>query len=424
MTARPAFRLPELMSHSSSSGLTLTASALPTVPLVQAHLAVPVAFDDGTDLATLDVLTACWPDLLACARFEQHGGTVAVSRRNQWLMLSLSCTADQLPLLARTFAEVVHAPYTPEVVRAAVSRAAQQASLMAAQPAVHSVRRLWERYYGHLPVFADPAADPGLVAAVTPEQVTAAHAGNIRPDHAHLVVVGDLDPADAFARIEEALAGWSGPGPGADVFQAPPAAGVPGITTHELPDWSQTHIRLAAPSPARGDLARFAAAQIAAHILGGSFASRITTVLREEHGLAYRALASLTDHLDQDLFIIEADVNGDFAGAALTHLRRILDDFATHGPTERELSDAISHVSGKYALNLGSQSGRAACALSYLTAGIPLAGITGLLTHMNGLSRADVRAAAAPYRSDRLSGVLCGAAPVQNPPEPAPSHTV
>ncbi|MBM7167705.1 insulinase family protein [Streptomyces sp. G44] len=402
---------PDLITHTGSNNLTVTASALATVPLVQAHLAIPLPLRDANDLAVLDVLAACWPDLPACARFEQHGGTVGISRRNQWLMLSLSCTADRLLLLAETLTAIVAAAYTPDLVGGAVSKSVQQAGLVDAQPGVYSIRRMWELYYGHLPAFADPAPRLDLVSKVTADQVADAHRRHLSPHDAHLVIVGDLEPNQAATILGDALAHWSAPSSDDTAFRAPARAANRLIVDDDRPEWRQSHIRLAAASPTRQDQRAFAAAQIASLVLGGSLSSRITTTLREEKGLAYRASASLTDHLDQDLLVIEADVDPVGSREAMTLLSKLLADFATEGPTEHELATAVTYIAGKYALNLGSQGGRAACVLSYLTAGIPLAGISGLIEDMKALTREDVRSAAAFYHPDQVSGLICGPQP-------------
>lgn len=178
--------------------------------------------------------------------------------------------------------------------------------------------------------------------------------------------------------------------------------------THHRPGWQQTHIRLAAGSSSRRDHSKYAAAQVASLILGGNFSSRINIALRERYGLAYRTLVSLSDHLEEDVLIVEADVNSSSTAEGMSHLTRLMEEFASTGATGRELAAAVGYVLGRYALSLGSQSGRAACLLSYLTAGIPLSGIEEIPERIAGLALSDVQEAAALHHPDRMSGVVCG----------------
>ncbi|MEU7279179.1 insulinase family protein [Streptomyces sp. NPDC045431] len=420
MTSPSVPHLSDLISRPGPHGLGITTSVLPTVPLVQAHLGIPADIAGPADLADIDVLLACWPDLPACIRFEQHGGSVDVGRRNQWLTLSLTCTSDRLPLLADVVAEVLDPLYTPARVAAAAAKAGRQATLVAAQPSADSVRQLWRSLYGHVPASADPAPSADEISAVTAERVARAHAHRLRPQEGHLVLVGDLDGEHAHALIGTVLADWQPRSPGAPPPRPRILARPAGSLHRPRPSWAHTQIRLAARTASRRSHWQFAVDQIAAHILGGSFGSRINTVLREEEGLAYRTHASLLDHLDDDLLLVEADVDSGRSDTAHAHLLRVLDDFAEHGPTDRELRSAVSHVLGKYALNLGTQAGRAACILSYLTVGFPLTAMNSLLGHLPQLTRSDVRTAAAQFRSTQLTGVICG--PVRTPADTPLPH--
>lgn len=408
MTAPAAIRMPDLTTHRLPNGLTVTGSVLPTIPLVQGHLAIPLTLRDHRGLAVFDVLAACWPDLPECARFEQLGGQVSINRRQQWMVLSLVCTADLLPMLATTLAAAVNARYTEDQVRVAASKAAQQASLVAAQPAVYSARRLWELFYGHLPPFADPSPEPDDIARVTAQDVTEASTRCLFPSRSHVVVVGAVDAEQALAHFDRELGSWTDPSPALATLPSPARAAGCRIVTHACADWQQTQIRLAAPSFPRHDHALFAAAQAASLILGGSFSSRINTALRERHGLAYRTLASVNDHLDADVVIVEADVNSASAAKAMSQLTRQMEEFATTGPTGQELDEAIGFITGKYSLSLGSQGGIATCVLSYLTLGLPLSGIVDIPEHIAALTLPDVGEAAALFHPARMSGLVCG----------------
>ncbi|MET9833419.1 insulinase family protein [Streptomyces sp. NPDC006385] len=412
MRTTTGVRMPHLATHQGAGGLTITASVLPTVPMVQAHLAVPLRLRDRSDLAACDVLTACWPDLPACARFEQRGGIVHVRRNRQWMYFSLVCAADQLPLLAHTLAAAVHAEYPEDLVRPAAAKAAQQAGLAVAQPAVEATRRLWEAVYGHLPPLADPVPDPGEVLTVSARQVTAAHAQSVDPGPSHLVVVGDLDVDRLFARLDAALGSWHGPADPAPQLPSLRPLSDRSVHRHARPGWQQTLIRLAAPSSSRQDIDALPAALAAALILGGNFSSKVMTVLREQLGLAYRATAQITGIWDSDMLVIEADVAPATVDQAMSQLGKLLEEFATTGPTERELAAAVGYSHGAYNLALGSQSSRASCLLSYLTNGQPLSRISEIPARTAELTCRDVRQAAALFHPRNMSGVICeGTAP-------------
>jgi predicted Zn-dependent peptidase len=399
----------DLISGRHRNGTTLVLSPLRTVPLIQAHLAIETPLHNASHTAALDVLAATLPALRACTAFEAAGGQVAVTRRQQWLMLSLTCVSRQTGPLADALDALLSPDPADSTVFQARSRAAQQASLLSSVPAVDSALQLWKAYYGHVPLFAEPTAPAHHVEQVTTADVLAAHR-RLRPAGAHLVVVGDLDPDTLLARLEQALDNWQPPpqptqGPRPTAPQ--PAAGK-GLHRQHRPGWSQTHLRMAAPCSTRHDLPRFAAAQVASLLLGGNFSSRINTELRERRGLAYRTSAALTDHLDSDVIVIEADVAPRHATEALNRLTDVLADFAENGPTGEELRTAVRHTVGKYTLGLGEQTTRAACLMSYLTSGLGPRGITDIPRAISALTQVDVRDIAARWHPTGMQSLLSG----------------
>ncbi|MEV6312565.1 insulinase family protein [Streptomyces sp. NPDC051840] len=398
---------PELLTTEAPSGLTLTATPLGTVPMLQARLAISLPLHTPADLAVSDVLAACWSLHPATARLEQVGGIASVNRRRNWLMVGLHATTDHEQLMADTLADLTHATFTDDLVARAVALVTQQAALAASQPTVHATRRMWSQYYGHLPPAVDPAPDPQLTSGVTRDEVTAAFHRFVTPHRGHLALVGDTGAEDSLARFTAALAHWQRDTDGDEAPSPCPELPLPEITSSHRPGQEQTQIRLVAPAAPRGSVADFAAHQAAVTVLGGSFSSRINTVLRERHGLAYRCRAA-TDYVDQDFVVIETDVHTRHAGQAMDLLMELIEEFSAKGPDEDELRAACGFITGAYAINTGSQSGRASLLTAAITQDLPASALTDVPRALGRLTVADVRAAASHYRPDRFSGAVCG----------------
>jgi hypothetical protein len=395
------------------SGATVTISPLPTVPMVQAHIAIPLDIRDHRQLAITDVLTACWPDLPVCTQFEQFGGTIAVGRRRQWLILSLNGRAELMPELTETIAAILSPEYSPSAVVSAAAKSADQAALIGISPAVISQRRLWQEYYGGVPPVLDSAPRPADILDVTPADVIAAHRRNIRPHGAHIIVVGDVDPDRAFDLLNSALHGWSGAADDTDRAVSLTPMPTYRLAYHEFEGWTQTHIRLAAQAPPISEPDHYAAASVARLVLGGNFSSRMNSIIREKYGLSYRTNASFVEHFDRMVFVAEADVDPNRTGEALDHLDNMLDDLAENGPTPGELRDAIGYTVGAYHLSLGSQSSRASCLMSCVTTGIPLTSVHDLPRRVMDVDRQSVADAARLFLPERRSGVICGPSPAR-----------
>lgn len=383
----------------------ITVSRLATVPMVLLHLAVPVRLDDHDDLAATDLLSASWPELPEARDLERRGGAVTVSRRRQYLILSLSAPAEELErvlaVLAAVLAGAEPAPTATDAARAACRR---QAGLIHAHPGVRSQSLLWGQVYGAVPAILDAAPDPAAYDAVPGlARVSEAH---LRPAGSHLVVVGDIDADAVTARLLSVVAAWPARQP--VVLPRPtPRAGA-GVLVDERTDLPASHLRLAAESLPIGDPGAFTTASLASLVLGGNFSSRLNTALRETAGIAYRTSSHLNDHHDRVVLVVEADVSLGSEGLALEQVSAILEDLAERGPTDEELRAAVGYTLGTHELGLGTQHGRASCLLSYLTTGQGLAALGALPRVLGEVRRTEVSEVCRLFHPIQFAGVLSG----------------
>ncbi len=118
-----------------------------------------------------------------------------------------------------------------------------------------------------------------------------------------------------------------------------------------LVDWPtapQSTLRLAAPGITRGD-ARWAGLFAANFTIGGTFSSRINTVLREEKGFTYGAGSSLDTGRDAGLITVSTAVRADSTAEALGDIVTIL-RAATGSITDDEVSTAARAATESAAL--------------------------------------------------------------------------
>ena len=107
------------------------------------------------------------------------------------------------------FGEVVReASFPPDEVTIERERVVQEIALLRSQPGVVASDALAARLYGDHP-YGQGTPDPAAVEAVTPATLRRLHDGRIRPDHALLVLVGDLDLDRTLADVEAAFGGWA-----------------------------------------------------------------------------------------------------------------------------------------------------------------------------------------------------------------------
>jgi zinc protease len=173
-----------------------------------------------------------------------------------------------------------------------------------------------------------------------------------RPNNTILVLVGDVNAADAVRRVEAAFGDWE---PRADAV--PERAGAPAAveTTRVLlvdkPDATQTQIRVGAIGMARSD-PDLLSSQVANTILGGGFTSRLIEELRVKRSLTYGASSTF----------LARRVGGDFrihtftkTPTTLETLQLALDVLADfrRGPLDPKLvAKAKTYMRGQFPLRL------------------------------------------------------------------------
>jgi len=159
------------------------------------------------------------------------------------------------------------------------------------------------------------------VTALTVDDLRAFHAAHYRPEHAHLIVVGDVSSAEVIAGLEQQFGGWSpngvaAPAPTLDTL-APPARPTRTVYFIDKPGAAQSVIRIGWAGVARST-PDYYALQVLNTILGGSFTSRLNTNLRETHGYAYGAGSAFDMRLAPGPFFATANVQTDKTAESLT----------------------------------------------------------------------------------------------------------
>ena len=90
---------------------------------------------------------------------------------------------------------------------------------------------------------------------------------------------------------------------------------------------------------------------------GGGFASRLMEEVREKRGLAYSVHSNLYPYQHGAVFIGNVATKNEAVGQSLEVIESELKRLAEQGPTEAELENAKSYLTGAYALRFESSSG-------------------------------------------------------------------
>jgi zinc protease len=177
-----------------------------------------------------------------------------------------------------------------------------------------------------------------------------------RPDHARLVVVGDVTRAELDAVLDRTLGGWKAPTAPlpaeAPRAAAPLAAATKGpggrqparrVFVVDRPDAPQSVVAVARLGVSAFDEESAPLSRVNA-ALGGSFTSRLNQNLREEHGWTYGARSRFSFGRLRGAFVAQAAVHTEHTGDALGAMLSEIDALAKSGLTDEEVLKTKMHA--------------------------------------------------------------------------------
>ncbi len=189
---------------------------------------------------------------------------------------------------------------------------------------------------------------PASIAAITPDDLRAMHKLLFSRKSLKVAVVGDIDAATLGPALDEIFGGLPDTDPPKTVSSVTVAKGpVVKIVDRDIP---QSIIIFGTEGILRKD-PDFIPAFVMSQILGGSgFASRLMTEVREKRGLTYGVGFGLSPMDHAGLYVGSLGTRNEKAGEALAVVKETLKKLADEGPTQAELDDVKTFLTGSYAL--------------------------------------------------------------------------
>ena len=190
------------------------------------------------------------------------------------------------------------------------------------------------------------------VNAMTPDDLRDAWKATFARDRLLVGIVGDISEEEAGKMLDKVFGGLpesAGPVSVPDVQW--PERGSITIVERDIP---QSVMTFAMPGILRSD-PDFIAAYVMNFVLGdGGFGSRLMEEIREKRGLTYGIYTGLVTWDNGGLVIGSVSTQNSRAGETLDVLRAELTKMATDGPTQGELDEAKTYITGSYPLRYDS----------------------------------------------------------------------
>lgn len=167
-------------------------------------------------------------------------------------------------------------------------------------------------------------------------------------------VAGNFDREAVTKSVEEALGDWRKGKEANYVIAQPVTANQVKIIDRPGAPQSTIYYGLPVADPSDPD---YIALDVTNSILGGSFASRITSNIREDKGYTYSPYSSLQANYKSGVWYQVADVTTEHTGASLTEIKKEIEKLQTETPSQEELDGIINYESGIYVLQNSTPNG-------------------------------------------------------------------
>lgn len=246
----------------------------------------------------------------------------------------------------------------PHFEKTAMERVRQQFLVSAIndeqEPESLASRAWMELAFGSQLYARKSSGTPQSLAAITPDDLRAMHRLLFSRKGLKVAVVGDIDAASLALMLDDVFGGLPDTEPPKPVSGVTVAKGpVVKVIDHDIP---QSIIVFGNEGILRSD-PDFIPAFIMSEILGGSgFASRLTAEIREKRGLTYGIGFGLSPMDHAGLNVGSLGTRNEKAGEALAIVKDTLKKMADEGPTQAELDDIKTYLTGSYALRFDTNN--------------------------------------------------------------------
>lgn len=183
---------------------------------------------------------------------------------------------------------------------------------------------------------------PASVADLTRPDIVDYAERHLCADAATLVLAGDFSGTDPFGVARRSFGSWARQRTLAAADERPTVERRAQLLLVDWPDAPQSTIRVAGPAVTRAD-PLWPPLFVANHVVGGSFSSRINTLLREDKGFTYGATSILDSSRLSGVFSVSTAVNAAATADAVNDILTLVTS-AKGTLTDDEVSTGVRAV--------------------------------------------------------------------------------
>jgi len=347
---------------------------------------------------------------------EECGAELDLTSDGLFVEVSGRALTGDLPRVMDVMAEMLRTPaFDPQEFRKARSQVAadvqRRMDKTSARASVALSQRLFpEGHPNHNPDLEDMLR---RLQGLTVQDVRDYHHAHFGATEWTLAVVGDLEHDAVEAVVGETLEGWA-PHNAPAHYETDAAPTEVGRSVVPMPDKSNVDVRLGHDVPIRRDHDDYAALYVGNYILGGDFAARLMSTVRDEMGLTYSIRSSLsginTRYTGSWQTSITLSHDALKEGVAAT--KDVIRSFVEEGATEDELNAKKTTITGSYTVGLATTERLAQSILTNAERGFDLSYLDDFPDEIRALTLEEVNRAIEDYLDpDAIQEALAGTRP-------------
>lgn len=266
---------------------------------------------------------------------------------------SMRTTVDNADLAFELLGDALSAPRFDEDavdrMRVALTSEIQR---RVSRPSWLGTRAYFDLAFGDHPYGRSSRGTPATLATIDDSVLRDYVERTFARDNLVVAVAGAIDAETLGQVLDQIFGGLPAEASLRPVPELPLAgAGQTIVVSREGP---QSTLLMAQPGLERSDPDIYAAT-VMNYILGaGSFGSRLTDEVRVSRGLTY-GISTAMNHFQQvDFYSVDSDLSNDNVAEAIAVIRDEWRSMAQNGPTQEEVDDAITYLTGSFPLQFSS----------------------------------------------------------------------
>ena len=245
---------------------------------------------------------------------------------------------------------------------------------------------------------------------VTLDDVKANYASYFVPDHAYLVVVGDVKTKDVKKMVEKLFGSWVKATAPKLEYSNPTNVQYTQINFVDMPNAVQSEISLINTVKLKMSDPDYFPVTLANQVFGGDFNSYLNMNLREKHGWTYGARSSVGfDKYIYSKFKANAQVRNAVTDSSVVESLKELNKIRTEKVTDEMLNSVKAGYIGKFVMQVEKPETVARFALRTETEGLPADFYENYIKNINAVTADDIMRVANKYfLADNLRIVITG----------------